>query len=88
MKYQLFIRNFSIVTSIWILLSFLFGKFQAASDGYNEIGFPFTFYRVIGGKCIECKEAGFLWSPFIYDILIVFFVSFFVLFVINHSSGK
>ncbi len=30
-----------------------------SSDGYIEIGFPFTFYRTFPGKSFDCKETGF-----------------------------
>lgn len=67
--------TFAIITfALWLIISFLFGKFGAASDGYNEIGFPFLFYRSFTGKCFECKEGGLLINGLLWDLVVVLII--------------
>ena len=70
------LKIFLVVFAGWLGTSFLFGKFWASSDGYNEIGFPFTFYRTFSGKCFDCNETGFFLGGFLLDFLIVLIVTF------------
>lgn len=69
------IRIFSIVFSIWLIVSVVFGKHNSANDGYNEIGVPFTFYRSYSGKTISNYQSIQLsWYGLTSDILIVLIV--------------
>jgi len=76
LKFYSILKIFGIIFFGWLVVSFLFGKFEASSDGYNEIGFPFTFYRTFSGKCFDCKETGFLLGWFLLDFLSVLIVAF------------
>jgi hypothetical protein len=77
-KYKRYAKVFLVILSCWIFISFLISRFDSSSDGYNEIGFPFVFYRSFFGKCFECKEVGLLWDGFVLDIGIVLLIAFFL----------
>jgi len=38
-------------------------KLEAASDGFDQYGFPFTFYDSFSGKCDDCYR-NFGFKPF------------------------
>lgn len=76
------LKIFVVIFLSWLVVSFSFGKFEASSDGYNEIGVPFAFYRTFSGKCFDCKETGFLLEWFLLDFLIVLIVVFILSMVI------
>ncbi len=76
LKFYSIFKIFGIIFLGWLIASFSFGKFEASSDGYNEIGFPFTFYRSFSGKCFDCKETGFLLEWFLLDSLIILIFAF------------
>ena len=82
-KHSFVLKVFAIIFSSWFVGSLLFGKFEAYEDGYNEIGFPFVFYRSFSGKCFDCKEIGFLSKGFLLDLLIVSATSFVIIIIIN-----
>lgn len=75
-KFSSVLKIFVIIFPCWLVGSFLFGKFEAYEDGYNEIGFPFVFYRTFSGKCFDCKQTGFMLGHFILDALIVLLLAF------------
>ncbi|MCO6498195.1 MAG: hypothetical protein J5I50_11105 [Chitinophagaceae bacterium] len=77
------LKIFVIIFSCWLVGSFLFGKFEAYEDGYNEIGFPFVFYRTFSGKCFDCKEIGFLLRYFLLDALIILILAFLLRIIIH-----
>lgn len=60
----------------WLILSSVLGRYEEASDGFTEIGLPFTFYRGFSGKCFGCPSTGVLWKGLIADFLIVLAVGF------------
>jgi hypothetical protein len=83
MRYELYIKIFLATVAVWLVLSFIFGKFEASNDGYNEIGFPFVFYRSFSGKCFDCKEVGFFWKWFFLDIVTILVIAFIIKVVIR-----
>ncbi|CAH0160719.1 hypothetical protein [Pedobacter sp. Bi36] len=57
-------------------------KLEAASDGLDQYGFPFTFYDSFSGKCDNCYENfGFKPLNFLVDILFVFCLAFVIVMV-------
>jgi hypothetical protein len=38
------------LTVLWLLITFFTSKCEAAHDGFNEVGYPFVFYRDFNGK--------------------------------------
>jgi hypothetical protein len=75
-KIKTVVFSFVIIVFFWLLLSLLLGTYRAASDGLNEVGFPFTFYRKFTGKCIACEYKNvFLFGNFILDILLILLLS-------------
>ena len=59
-------------------------KLQAASDGFDQYGFPFTFYDSFSGKCDNCYQS-FGFKPFnlLLNILIIFCFAFVIVKVKN-----
>jgi hypothetical protein len=66
-----FLKLLLVVFICWLAISYLLGKFEASSDGYNEIGIPFPFYRVFNGKCFDCKQSGLLVGGLVFDVLVL-----------------
>ena len=58
-----------------IILSFLLMKNEVDSDGYLEIGFPFTVLRKTNGKMFNGTQGGFIWSGLLLNLLIIFAIS-------------
>ncbi|CAH0184971.1 hypothetical protein SRABI27_01352 [Pedobacter sp. Bi27] len=54
-------------------------KLEAASDGLDQYGFPFTFYDSFSGKCDNCYE-NFGFKPF--NLLLDFLFAFICAYVI------
>jgi hypothetical protein len=75
-RFKVLIKVFLSLTIFWLILSVLFGRFNSSSDGYNEIGFPFTFYRSFSGKCFNCKVLGLLGKELLLDIVILIVITF------------
>lgn len=88
LKHQLYLKIFFLVATCWLIFSFLFGRFKSIADGYNEVGFPFVFYRSFSGKCFDCKDIGFLWKEFFLDIAVVFAIAFILKIVISNRVGR
>ncbi|MDJ1503852.1 hypothetical protein [Xanthocytophaga agilis] len=67
------LRIFLIYFSIWGAMCCVFGQYEASSDGFNEIGFPFVFLRTFAGKCLECEQLdiGFIFLGFLADLLLL-----------------
>ena len=77
----------SIVIVIFVLLTFIFSKNEAKSDGYDIYGFPFIFYKYTEGKLsdpAEYTKLGFYLKFFIYDLLILIFS----IFMVNYIAIK
>lgn len=52
-------------------------KLEAASDGFDRYGFPFTFYDVFSGKCDNCyQNFGFKPINLLLNILLALICSF------------
>lgn len=43
-------RRYIILAVLWLLITFFTTKCEAAHDGFNEVGYPFVFYRDFNGK--------------------------------------
>ena len=71
-----FFITFSICLVVWLVISWITGLNQAASDGFNEIGFPFVFYREFHGKGNYAElDLGINYKNLIIDLLIVSLVA-------------
>lgn len=70
-------KIFLVYSLIWIALCCVFGEYKASSDDFNEIGFPFVFYREYNGKCIECEQlnTGFITLGLTADLGLIFMLS-------------
>lgn len=88
LRYRLYLKIFFLLTICWLIVSVLFGTFKSINDGYNEIGFPFTFYRSFSGKCFDCKEVGFLWKGFLLDVAIVLVIAFIVRITVQKKQSS
>ena len=80
-------------TIIWTVLVFvgltlLTMKHNAASDGFNSYGFPFTFYDYFSGKCDNCYDKyGFKLLYLLADIGITAGLVFFTVRIKNKMFG-
>lgn len=70
-KSRIFVITTASLLLCWLVLSLALGSYHAASDGINQMGFPFTFYRSFSGKCFKCSETGILWEGLIADLVLV-----------------
>ena len=63
--------------SIFILTTLFTLSFNSASDGNDEIGFPFRFYEYLGGRRFPEPSSRYLitYKNLIADILLIAFVS-------------
>ena len=62
---------------LWVIAVMLTMKSQAASDGFNEIGFPFVIFREFAGKGDHNHlELGFLYKNLLLDVGIVLLMAF------------
>jgi hypothetical protein len=59
-----------ITTAVFITLTFYTADLQAASDGDNRWGYPFTFFIEFSGMCDPCPEepTEMSWWKFLFDI--------------------
>lgn len=70
-------------------LTLLTMKKEAASDGIDSYGYPFTFYDEFGGKCDNCySQYGFHWSYLLADIGLVATLVFLSILFINKKLSK
>lgn len=52
-------------------------KLEAASDGFDQYGFPFTFYDSFSGKCDDCyQNFGFKPLNLLLNILLISCLAF------------
>lgn len=77
-----FNKIFILSATLFVIITFISIKNEAASDGDNEYGFPFVFYRYTDGKCNNCNQ-GFNLINLLLDILISFSVSGIIMLVFN-----
>jgi hypothetical protein len=75
LKNQLNLKIIAAIILCWLILNIVFSKFESPSDGYDEVGFPFIFYRDFAGKCDECLATGFFLKEFLLNIGIVFIIT-------------
>ena len=80
-------------TIIWTILIFigltlLTMKNDAASDGSNSYGFPFTFYNYFSGKCDNCYDKfGFKLLYLLADIGLIAVLVFLLIRLKNKLFG-
>jgi hypothetical protein len=57
---------------IWIIITIIFSKSDAASDGYDLIGFPIYFYSLFSGKSTDPTAYGVKvdFIKLIFDLII------------------
>jgi hypothetical protein len=78
-------RKITSMTALsWLILCFIFGTFESASDGWDKVGLPFVFYLHSSGKIDGTIEMGFFWKEFLIDILILFTIAL----ILNKLSNK
>jgi hypothetical protein len=77
LKNQLYLKVTGIIILSWLILNIVFSKFESPIDGYDEVGFPFIFYRDFAGKCDDCLITGFFLKEFLLNIGIVFIITVF-----------
>lgn len=79
---------------IWTILFFvtltlLTMKNEAASDGIDTYGFPFTFFDHFGGKCDDCyHKFGFKITHLFIDILFALTSVFFITILKRKLTNK
>jgi len=57
----------------WALINYVFSKNDLDSDGFFEIGIPFTFYKEYAGLYSNgYAAAGLLWKGLVADVLFIF----------------
>ncbi|WP_316847744.1 hypothetical protein [Pedobacter psychrodurus] len=55
-------------------------KLEAASDGFDRYGFPFTFFDGFSGKCDNCyQNFGFKPINLLFDTLLALISSFVII---------
>jgi hypothetical protein len=63
-------------------------KLEAASDGFDQYGFPLTFYDSFSGKCDNCyQNFGFKPLYLLLDLLFAFICAF-VIIRLKSTFGK
>ena len=75
LKNQLYLKVIAAIILCWLILNIAFSKFESPSDGYDEVGFPFIFYRDFAGKCDDCLATGFFLKEFLLNISIVLIIT-------------
>ncbi len=65
-----------IAILVFLVISVFYSTYEAASDGWSKIGFPFPFYIYTSGKVgdfggDDLINIGFTFSYFIIDLLIL-----------------
>jgi hypothetical protein len=67
------LKKFSMVfLTIFAVLTVVSFDYNSQSDGFDHLGFPFTFYIHFEGKCESCYDKlGFDGFLFTLDVLIV-----------------
>jgi hypothetical protein len=67
-------------------------RHQSHYDGKDYLGFPFNYFTYFAGKCENCyDENGFKILMFLLDVVIVWFASILILYIIGlirNSSKK
>ncbi|MBL4675348.1 MAG: hypothetical protein JKY70_03960 [Mucilaginibacter sp.] len=67
---------------IWVILTVVFAKSDAASDGYSLMGFPFYFYTYFSGKQANTVSSGTAFKIDLINLLAdLFFAIAFVLLI-------
>jgi hypothetical protein len=75
---KIFVITTASLLLCWFVLSMVWGSYHAASDGFNELGFPFPFYRSFLGKCFDCLQTGILWKGLVGDLALVVLLALFI----------
>lgn len=83
LKNRIFIIAPASLLFSWLVLSIALGGYHEASDGFTEVGFPFTFYRGFSGKYFDCPETGILSKGLIADLGIVIVIAVLVALLIR-----
>ena len=78
---------FAICLGVWAIILWITSQTQAASDGFNTIGFPFVFYKEFYGKGnYEELNLGINYINLIIDLLFVLLVAWFVIRVLKRKK--
>jgi len=67
--------------AIWIIITVVFSKSDAPSDGFTSIGFPLHFYSYTGGKL---SSGSYINNGVILTYLLVDFIALIVFIVLLH----
>ena len=60
---------------VFVVVTALFMRLEAMSDGYTTLGFPVAFLQYTGGKCSACKQY-FRWYALALDLFIALAFAF------------
>lgn len=82
-------KRYTLLVALWLLMTLFTSKCEAAHDGFNEVGYPFVFYRDFNGKGdYSLLDLGFNYGYWALDIGIALLVFFMVVKVINRLLKK
>lgn len=89
-NFMKFVQSIIIWTIlVFVTLTLLTMKNEAASDGIDTYGFPFTFFDHFGGKCDDCyHKFGFKITHLFIDILFALTSSFFITILKRKLTNK
>ncbi len=74
---------------LFICFNIFLGEFNAVSDGFTRIGFPFVFLQDTDGKCEDCESLK--WFNLFYlivDIIICLLLSTIILMSLKQINKK
>lgn len=73
---------------LFILTTLFYSTYEAESDGFSLIGFPFCFYKYTEGKIVEAERElahiGFSAKFFLADLVVL---GLFIL-IVNYIAGR
>ena len=82
-------KKISVIVFIsYLVLTVLLIKDDLQSDGYLEVGFPFTFYKTTHGKFDGTVKLGFFIDKFIFDLFLVFLFVIIVYLIIRSIKRR
>lgn len=78
---------FAICFGVWAIILWITSQTQAASDGFNTIGFPFVFYREFYGKGNHAElNLGMNYINLIIDLLLVLLLAWAIISVLKRKK--
>ena len=88
LKFNLIFKIYFSLFILWGIISLITAKDNLASDGYLEIGFPFTFYIDFHGKSSNHINTGLDIIQLIYNLSILLIITAVIVLIVNKKAKK